>query len=117
MEPMPGTSRQPQHFQLWGKHRGQPLSRFRVGISGHYQRLLSRVLAHRGWRFSQLLKNCGQTAFAFAKALKVGRDWTHWTRDENLLESVRKQLGNLIAAPIAVPDWRKKWQTWYHSPL
>jgi hypothetical protein len=68
--------RQPQHFQLWGKHRGQPLSRFRVGISGHYQRLLSRVLPHRGWRFSQLLRNCDQTAFAFAEVLEwaaIGR--------------------------------------------
>jgi hypothetical protein len=66
--------------------------------SGHYQRLFSRVLTHRGWRFSQLIKNCGQTAFAFAEALKVGRDWTHSTGDKNLLESVRKQLGSRIAA-------------------
>jgi hypothetical protein len=50
------------------------------------------------YEYVQLLKDCGQAAFALAEAEKVGRDWTHWTRNENLLESVREQLGNQIVA-------------------
>jgi Domain of unknown function (DUF4091) len=49
------------------------------------------------YEYVQLLKNCGQAAFALAEARKVGPDWTYWTRDEGLLELVREQLGNQIA--------------------
>ncbi len=55
------------------------------------------------YEYVQLLKNCGQAAFALAEAQKVGPDWTHWTRDESLLESVRKQLGSQIAASNCAP--------------
>ena len=34
---------------------------------------------------------------------EVGPDWTNWTRDESLLESVREQLGNRIAASNCAP--------------
>jgi hypothetical protein len=51
----------------------------------------------------QLLKNCGQAAFALAEAQRVGPDWTQWTRDESLLESVREQLGSQIAASNCAP--------------
>ena len=63
------------------------------------------------YEYVQLLKNCGQSAFALAEAQKVGPDWTHWTRDESLLDSVRKQLGSQIAASNCAPEWKKQWQT------
>ena len=55
------------------------------------------------YEYLQLLKNCGQAAFALAEAQRVGPDWTHWTRDESLLESVREQLGSQIAASNCAP--------------
>ncbi|MGD0414292.1 MAG: glycoside hydrolase domain-containing protein [Terriglobales bacterium] len=55
------------------------------------------------YEYVQLLKNCGQAAFALAEAQKVGPDWIHWTRDEGLLESVREQLGSQIAASNCAP--------------
>jgi len=55
------------------------------------------------YEYLQLLKNCGHAAFAFAEAGKVGPDWTHWTRNERLLESVREELGNRIAASSCAP--------------
>ncbi len=55
------------------------------------------------YEYVQLLKNCGQAEFALAEARKVGPDWTHWTRDESLLESVREQLGSRIAASNCAP--------------
>jgi hypothetical protein len=50
------------------------------------------------YEYVQLLKNCGQTAFALSEARKVGHDWSHWTRDQGLLERVREHLGSRIAA-------------------
>ncbi len=50
------------------------------------------------YEYIELLKNCGQAQFALSEARKVGADWTHWTRDHELLESVRRQLGDKIAA-------------------
>jgi len=55
------------------------------------------------YEYLQLLKNCGQAAFASAEAQRVGPDWTHWTRDDSLLESVREQLGSQIAASNCAP--------------
>lgn len=55
------------------------------------------------YEYVQLLKNCGQSNYALAESRKVGRDWRHWTRDENLLELVREQLGNQIAASNCAP--------------
>jgi hypothetical protein len=55
------------------------------------------------YEYVHLLKKCGQAAFALAEAQEVGPDWTHWTRDENLLESVREQLGTQIAASNCAP--------------
>ena len=55
------------------------------------------------YEYLQLLKSCGQAEFASAEARKVGPDWTHWARDESLLESVRKQLGSQIAASNCAP--------------
>jgi hypothetical protein len=55
------------------------------------------------YEYVQLLKNCGQETFALADAQKVGPDWTNWTRNVSLLESVREQLGNRIAASNCAP--------------
>ncbi|MGA2858891.1 MAG: DUF4091 domain-containing protein [Candidatus Sulfotelmatobacter sp.] len=55
------------------------------------------------YEYVQLLKNCGQAAFALAEAERVGPDWTHWTRDAGLLESVREELGSQIAATHCAP--------------
>jgi hypothetical protein len=55
------------------------------------------------YEYVQLLKNCGQAEFALAEAKKVGPDWTHWTRDESLLELVREKMGNQIAASKCAP--------------
>jgi hypothetical protein len=55
------------------------------------------------YEYVQLLKNCGQGTFALAEARKVGPDWTNWTRDASLLESVREQLGDQIAASNCAP--------------
>ena len=55
------------------------------------------------YEYVQLLKNCGQSAFALSEAQKVAPDWTHWTRDESLLESVREHLGSRIAASNCAP--------------
>jgi hypothetical protein len=48
------------------------------------------------YEYVQLLKNCGQEAFALDEARKVGRDWSNWTRDASLLESVRERLASQI---------------------
>jgi hypothetical protein len=55
----------------------------------------------------QLLKNCGQTAFALTETKKVGSDWAHWTRDDSLLESVRMHLGDQIASSNCAP-WERE---------
>jgi len=55
------------------------------------------------YEYVQLLKNCGQTAIALTEAKNVGPDWTHWTRNDKLLESVREKLGNQIASSNCAP--------------
>lgn len=48
--------------------------------------------------YIQILKDCGQGKWALEQAGKVGSDWSHWTRNPALLESVRIELGNRISA-------------------
>jgi Domain of unknown function (DUF4091) len=48
--------------------------------------------------YIQIFKNCGHADWALAESRKVGPDWTHWTRDWRLLESVRLTLGRKIEA-------------------
>jgi hypothetical protein len=55
------------------------------------------------YEYIQLLKTCGQVTFALAEAKKVGTDWSHWTKDQSLLESVREKLGSQIAASNCAP--------------
>ena len=55
------------------------------------------------YEYVQLLKKCGQAEFALAEAERVAPDWTHWTRNAGLLESVREELGSQIAASNCAP--------------
>ena len=48
--------------------------------------------------YIQILKDCGLEKWALEETRKVARDWTNWTRDASLLESVRLELGDKIAA-------------------
>lgn len=50
------------------------------------------------YEYIQILKDCGHGEWALERSRDVGRDWTNWTRDSMLLESVRRELGNKIAA-------------------
>jgi uncharacterized protein (TIGR03437 family) len=45
------------------------------------------------YEYLQLLKKAGQQAFAQAKSTTVGADWSSWTKDVNLLLSVREEMG------------------------
>jgi hypothetical protein len=48
--------------------------------------------------YIQILKNCGHAEWALQESRRVGRDWMNWTRSPELLELVRIELGNRIAA-------------------
>ncbi len=70
-----------------------------VGISGVVPSMRLKYLRDgvEDYEYIQLLKNCGQEAWALGVARNVAADWSHWTRDETLLESVREELGRRIA--------------------
>ena len=54
------------------------------------------------YEYLQLLRKAGQESFAQAKSAAVGADWSSWTKDVNLLLSVREEMGeqlNRINAP------------------
>ncbi|HEY4085810.1 MAG TPA: glycoside hydrolase domain-containing protein, partial [Bryobacteraceae bacterium] len=54
------------------------------------------------YEYLQLLKKAGQESFAQAKSTAVAADWSSWSKDVNLLLSVRDEMGaelNLISAP------------------
>jgi hypothetical protein len=53
--------------------------------------------------YIQILKDCGLEKWALEENRKVARDWTNWTRDASLLESVRLELGDKIAASGCSP--------------
>lgn len=48
------------------------------------------------YEYVQMLKNAGQAASALQSAASVGASWSTWTRDTNLLLSVRAQLGSQL---------------------
>ncbi len=76
-----------------------------VGLKGVAPSMRLKYLRDgvQDYEYVQLLKNCGQAAFALDESRKIGRDWTHWTRDDQLLESVREHLGRQIAASNCAP--------------
>ncbi|MFB3880891.1 MAG: PKD domain-containing protein [Armatimonadota bacterium] len=54
--------------------------------------------------YIQLLKNRGYGDWALGIARSVGPDWANWTRDPNVLEAARLQLGNMLdSLPDAPP--------------
>jgi len=53
--------------------------------------------------YIQILKNCGHAEWALQESRRVGRDWTNWTRSPKLLEAVRIEMGNRIAASGCSP--------------
>ncbi len=48
------------------------------------------------YEYIAILKGLGRGDWALQQARSVGADWTNWTRDTALLESVRQQLGDEI---------------------
>jgi Domain of unknown function (DUF4091) len=46
--------------------------------------------------YIELLKRAGQPALALQYSQMVGKDWRNWTRDPNVLESTRRQIGELL---------------------
>ena len=48
------------------------------------------------YEYIELLKNAGRGPWALQLAAQAGTDWSHWTRDGNVLEAVRKQLGDAL---------------------
>ncbi|MGB8481469.1 MAG: DUF4091 domain-containing protein [Acidobacteriaceae bacterium] len=53
--------------------------------------------------YIQILKNCGHAEWALRESRRVGRDWANWTRSPKLLEAVRIEMGNRIAASGCSP--------------
>jgi hypothetical protein len=53
--------------------------------------------------YIQILKNCGLGAWALEHSRTAASDWTNWTRDSSLLESVRIELGEKIAESRCSP--------------
>ncbi len=79
-----------------------------VGISGVAPSMRLKWLRDgvEDYEYVQMLKNAGQSAFALGLAAGAGANWSTWTKDPNVLASVRLQLGQaldqLSAAPAAV---------------
>ena len=46
----------------------------------------------------QILKNCSSLRWQWPRPRKAGFDWSHWTRDASLLESVLFEGGDQIAS-------------------
>jgi hypothetical protein len=55
------------------------------------------------YEYIQILKDCGQDQWALHEARLIGADWYHWTQDASLLEAVRREMGDKIAADHCSP--------------
>jgi len=53
---------------------------------------------------SAILKRLGHEAWALRTARRAAEDWTNWTRDPEVLESVRRELGNEIERLMSPAD-------------
>lgn len=69
-----------------------------VGIKGVVPSMRLKWLREgvEDYEYLEILKNLDRQQWALSLARRVGLDWKHWTRDTNLLESVRRQLGEEI---------------------
>jgi hypothetical protein len=77
----------------------------KIGIAGVAPSMRLKYLRDGvdDYEYIELLKRCGQGDAALAAARTVGADWSHWTTDETQLESVRRQLGDLLQATHCAP--------------
>ncbi|HVW09774.1 MAG TPA: glycoside hydrolase domain-containing protein, partial [Bryobacteraceae bacterium] len=48
------------------------------------------------YEYLQMLKKAGEESFAEAKSTEVGATWSSWTKDVNLLLSVREEMGRQL---------------------
>jgi hypothetical protein len=76
-----------------------------VGISGVAPSMRLKWLRDgvEDYEYVAMLKTLGQGTWALGLAASVGPDWTNWTRDINLLASVREQLGQELDQLTAPP--------------
>jgi hypothetical protein len=66
-----------------------------VGIQGIVPSMRLKWLRDgvEDYEYMQILKKLGRGSWALNIGRTVGKDWRNWTRDTNMLESVRSQLG------------------------
>ena len=50
------------------------------------------------YEYVELLKQAGYGDWALKIARRVGGDWSHWTRDPEMLEAARLELGQKLDA-------------------
>ena len=62
------------------------------------------------YEYVELLKQAGDGDWAIEIVRRVGRDWSHWTRDPEMLAAARQQLGQKLDAlsPDADPPSRSR---------
>jgi len=48
------------------------------------------------YEYVEILKNLGLRDWALNISKDAGKDWHNWTRNQSVIENVRKQLGNKI---------------------
>jgi len=62
------------------------------------------------YEYVELLKQAGYGDWAIEITRRVGRDWSHWTRDPETLAAARQQLGQKLGAlpPDADPPSRSR---------
>jgi hypothetical protein len=92
----------------WAAYPGEGLLVYpgkKLGIAGVAPSMRLKYLRDGvdDYEYIELLKRCGQGDAALAAARTVGADWSHWTTDETQLESVRRQLGDLLQATHCAP--------------
>lgn len=76
-----------------------------VGLSGPVASMRLKWLRDGADDFDYitLLKQQGWGDWALQLSRSIAPDWTNWTRDHNLIESVRSQLGAKLDALVAPP--------------
>jgi len=69
-----------------------------VGIQGVAPSMRLKWLRDgvQDYEYVELLKQAGAGAWALQVAAQAGASWSNWTRDPNVLESVRQQLGDAL---------------------
>ena len=70
----------------------------KVGIQGVAPSMRLKWLRDgvEDYEYIELLKKTGQGPWALKVAADVGADWSHWTRDPNILGLARQKLGSQL---------------------